>query len=315
MNASLATAARFPRLSLVLSGSFLLLFASCEQSDHLFILNPDGSGRVTAKEQIRISHLDIKGKDALAKLGIPTLAEFVLNSKGIDVWEQVSYKLTKSGALEIQLTGLFADIAKVDLPGSAAPNRHLAAGVKFEKGDATRPASIELQSPISGVPQLKKTDDPLTPGEIDAELTKTREVWGESEKNFRFEMRGKRAKVTFHLPGAITSQSNFKKDARNQVSLEITSGMMIDTLTKLIADDDIAKGILKGGTKILANEAFPPINAQTFNQLSFGEAKPIRVEFAPAGAVFDYNAAVEKAKANPSEMVKKVVVLAELHRN
>ena len=86
---------------------------------------------------------------------------------------------------------------------------------------------------------------------------------------------------------------------------------MIDTLEKVINSDELATEVLKTGAKIMANEGAPPIKPTTFNRLSFGEAKPIRLEFKPGAKIFDYGAAVDEAKANPSELLERVKKLLE----
>lgn len=283
-----------------------LLFASCEESEILFILNPDGSGRVTTEERILTSNLGIEGKQALQQAALGALAEIVQNSKGIDVWEKVAYQLTESGDVVVEATGLFPDLAKIEL-ASTAESGTLATGLKFDRGDkGKKPAVIELRSPIAATPQQTPPKDPPAPGSVSAELKKTRETWGQAEKNIRLEFDKKQAKVTFHLPGKISSQSNFVEDAKNQVSLTVTAKNMLDTLSEVIADDQIAKEILKSGAKIMDNHGAPPIRPDTFNQLSFGEAKPIRVEFQSGEPVFNYHGAVSAAKAKPSELLKQV---------
>ena len=55
------------RRSLVLCLALLpFLFASCEESELFYILNPDGSGRVTNKEKILTSKYGIEGREAIA---------------------------------------------------------------------------------------------------------------------------------------------------------------------------------------------------------------------------------------------------------
>jgi len=287
------------------------LFTSCEESDLLYILNPDGSGRVTNRERILASQLDIYGKEALQGLAISTLAQFVLRSKGVDAWEKVSYTLAENGDVIVEATALFPDLGKLEL-ATTASTPPLATGLKFDRGGEGRPASIQLRSPISSMPQQEKSEGPPPDAETVAkEIEKTRGNWEQAEENIRPSFGNKRSKVTFHIGGEISSFSNFKKDAKNQVSLEITAPQMIDSLEKVILDDQLAREVLETGGKIMANDGAPPIKPDTFNRLSFGEAKPIRVEFKPGGAIFDYPGAVEAAKANPSELLGQVQKLIE----
>jgi hypothetical protein len=283
-----------------------LLFASCEESDLLFILNPDGSGKVTNKEKILASQFGIVGNEALTQEAMTTLADFMLLSKGVDVWENVAYSITGSGDIIVEATALFPDISKLELASTAA-SPSLVSGLKFDKGDKDRPASIQLRSPILTMPQQGKPEAP-DPDEakIASELKKTRSNWEQGEQNIRASFGKKRSKVTFHLPGEIVSSSNFKREAKNQVALQVSAPQMIDSLEKVIASDELAREILKTGAKIMANEGAPPIKPMTFNQLSFGEAKPIRVEFKADTTVFDYGSAVDKAKANPGALLDGV---------
>ncbi len=287
------------------------LFTSCEESDLLYILNPDGSGRVTNRERILASELDIYGREALEGLAISTLAQFVLRSKGVDAWEKVSYTLAENGDVIVEATALFPDLGKLEL-ATTASTPPLTTGLKFDRGGEGRPASIQLRSPISSMPQQEKSESrPPDEETVAKEIAKTRGNWEQAEENIRPSFGDKRSKVTFHIGGEISSSSNFKKDAKNQVSLEITAPQMIDSLEKVILDDQLAKEVLETGAKIMANDGAPPIKPDTFNRLSFGEAKPIRVEFKPGGIIFDYPSAVEAAKANPSELLGQVQKLIE----
>lgn len=290
--------------ALIGSALLTLLFASCEESDLLYVLNPDGSGRVTNREKILTSQFEITGSAALEEVALSTLAEFLLRSKGVDAWEKASYTLTESGDIIVEATALFPDLAKLEL-ATTASTPPLAAGLRFDPGAEGRPASIQLRSPILSLPQQKKPEGP--PPDVEAiasELAKTRNNWEQAEQNIRPSFGNKRSKVTFHLPGEISSSNNFKNEAKNQVSIEVTAPKMIDTLEKVIADDQLANEVLKTGAKIMANEGAPPVKPDTFNRLSFGEAKPIRVEYQPGGIIFDYQGAVEAAKANPSQLLE-----------
>ncbi|MFT5108792.1 MAG: hypothetical protein ACI8XO_001520 [Verrucomicrobiales bacterium] len=287
-----------------------VLATSCEDSEHFFLLNPDGSGRVTAKEKILASNFGIRDQVTLTEAAVGTLAELVARSEGIDAWEKVTYTTTKSGDFIVEATGLFPDVSKLKLATTAmAPT--LADGLKFEKGSKDSPATLELLSPIVGagphkIPADAKTDDQS----IAAELEKTRNMWLGAEKDIRPEYGKKSAKITFHLSGEIKSHSNFTKEAKNQVTLEVTAPKVLDTLEKVIEDDDLATEILKTGAEILSPNGAPPIKPETFNKLTFGEAKPIRIEFTPGPMLFDYGSAVDNAKANQSALLKQVEQMA-----
>jgi hypothetical protein len=215
----------------------------------------------------------------------------------------MDYSITADGDIIVEATALFPDLAKLEL-ATTATTPNLTKGLKFDRGDKDRPASIELPSPITKMPQQEKPEDPKPDeSKIAAELEKTRNNWEQSEENIRASFGKKRSRVTFHLPGVIASSSNFKREAKNQVALEINAPQMIDTLEKVIASDKLANDVLKTGAKIMANEGAPPIESDTFNQLAFGEAKPVRVEYDPGSVIFDYATAVDDAKANPSPLL------------
>jgi len=281
-------------------------FVGCVESDLLYLLNADGSGKVTAREKIPTAEYGIKGKEALEQVAIGTLAEFVLLSKGVDAWESMHYQITPEGDLIVEATALFPDLSKLKL-FSTATSPTLTEGLKFNRGGEGKPASIELRSPIAATNDQDKSEEEADAAAMEKEIAKSRKNWEQNKEAIRKSIGTQRAKITLHLPGTIMSSSNFEKDSSNQVSLEVTSGGMIDILEKVITDDELAKEVVKTGAKLMANSGPPPIKEDTFNKLAFGEAAPINVRFDPKRRVFDYRKSVAGAKANPSELVKRVI--------
>ena len=294
-----------------------LLFSSCEESKLFVLLNSDGSGRINITEKVLTSHQGIQNQQVLQAIAISTLGKFVEESEGVDAWEQLSFNFTPQGDIVVSATALFPDLAKLDL-ATTAENQTLLKGLKFDPGDAAekRPASIELLSPVKLVPQQKLPGgEPPAESVIAEELSKTRDVWAEQEVNFRSEYGRKKSRVTFHLPGEISGSSNFIKEAKNQVYLEVRAQKMIDSLDRMIGDDEVAKAILETGGKIMDNDGAPPVKPNTFNELSFGEDKPIRVEFSGRTKFFDYDSAVIAARENPGELMQIIQEQIERTKN
>lgn len=104
----MATSARsaLGRTSLLLAlGALLTLTSGCFELDDAWVLNPDGSGKVT-----RTLTLDPRGKKAKdwAQLGIK-------RAKGVDAWADFQSKSLDDGRLQIQATAYFRDLNALDL--------------------------------------------------------------------------------------------------------------------------------------------------------------------------------------------------------
>ena len=137
---------KFHRLLLLL---FPLFFASCEDSEIFILLNPDGSGRITTTERRLTSEIPgLQDRAVLQEVSIRTLAEIVIGTSGIDEWESVPYTITHTGDIKLELTGFFSNINDLQLETTGATST-LINGLKFDQGDATRPASVNPKRPAT----------------------------------------------------------------------------------------------------------------------------------------------------------------------
>ena len=93
----------------------LALLAGCVQVRDEYTLNPDGSGKV------KVSRLEPAGMTLMGGGGqlnpeaeVLTVAKkLVAESKGIDAWKDVSWKIAKDGRIQVTGTAYFKDINKL----------------------------------------------------------------------------------------------------------------------------------------------------------------------------------------------------------
>ena len=92
----------------------LLSAIGCFESKEDYVLNPDGSGKVTIVGSFETTMPGMTpGSDP--KEGIRHVKELLEKSKGVDAWSGVSYDRTKEGRVSFKGTAYFPDISKLDL--------------------------------------------------------------------------------------------------------------------------------------------------------------------------------------------------------
>jgi hypothetical protein len=215
------------RGALFLALSLLLALTSgCFEVEDAWVLNPDGSGKVT-----RTLTLDPRGKAAKdwANLGIK-------RAKGVDAWADFKSKSLDDGRLEIQATAYFRDLNALDLKLGPQPY--------WGPADSTGARRIELSDQDPAKATRGGTPDPGS----SRRLLKTILRSYRRAKQARF-------KASLRLPGAVSGASGLTEQGdawRAEVALE----KVYQSLEPLLDDDDF---LLKRGRRRLLG---PTVNAK-----------------------------------------------------
>src|SRR3954447_13745848 len=119
------------------AGLVCLLLTGCIQSEQIFTLNPDGSGKVaiTLVAPFNPFEAALGGggppggkKPSLADKKRAFVDKLLSTAKGVDAWKDVSAEYTPEGLLKFQGTAYFKDMRQLKTdPGSGAP-------AKLERG-------------------------------------------------------------------------------------------------------------------------------------------------------------------------------------
>ena len=103
------------------SGRILLLVAVtsilwCLEEKNEYTINADCSGKAIFELTFTPSHLvPSKPGDAPEHMITPDIEEILLRSKGIDIWKDISFRLTDEGSIRFIGTAYFHDVNKLFL--------------------------------------------------------------------------------------------------------------------------------------------------------------------------------------------------------
>lgn len=125
-----------------------ILLTSCVESDAVYFLNPDGSGKVEHRVKIRKSFGNWSGEEPDKEMAM----NLIRGSEGIVAWTNVHHRQTDGGeAIEFSGTGYFPKLSEVFL-GCARGSDGAATRIPIPKlewePDATGKGAITLRDPF-----------------------------------------------------------------------------------------------------------------------------------------------------------------------
>lgn len=215
---------RAPALALALSG-LLSATTGCFELDDTWVLNPDGSGKVT-----RTLTLNPRGKPATlyANLGIK-------RAKGVDAWADFSSTSLEDGRLRIRATAYFRDLNALDLKLGPQPYWGPA------KGSGVRRIELSDQDPAKA---QAGTGDPEA----------RRKFLQRIMRSYR---RAKQAsfRARLQVPGALSDASGLKK-APGGWEARVELKKVYEAIEPLLSDDAF---LVKRGSRRLLG---PVVNAK-----------------------------------------------------
>ncbi|HEY7160075.1 MAG TPA: hypothetical protein VH815_02400 [Acidobacteriota bacterium] len=273
----------------------LLLFSAigCFESKENYVLNPDGSGKVTIVGSFETA---IPGMADVAdtKEGMRQVKELLEKSKGVDAWSGVSYDRTKEGRVSFQGTAYFPDISKLDLE-------------TFGKdADLTKEGNnivllIEENEETEALPGKKLSAD-----EVKTQVEKAKKQWQTMKSMMGPMLRKIKQDLTYRLPGTVESSTNMVKIDANTVNIQVDGAKLMAAMDAMMTDDAWLKKQAEAGA-FGTGDSGPPMDQQELNQRLFGEKGPVKaVITGPAQPQFDYKSEVAAAKAEYTKLIEKL---------
>ena len=276
-------------------GSALLL-ASCYDTKQEFTINPDGSGKVVhecAFQNVNLSNNDDDPKEALQA----AIAGLIENSKGIDSWSDVDFKLLDDGRMWFKGTAYFKKLDELEIQNQSM--------LDFSWNDqGAGKVELALNLKKNNEDEAKEQPADLTPDEQAAKTKAERAKFQQSKPMLSAMLGGLKQSVTFHLPGTIETTSNFKKGAAGALDLNFEGAKMLDALEQLINDDEW-----------LAKHGFDSQNApeldNEFCGMLFGKKAPVNATVSGAAKpLFNYAAELAAAQAQSARLQKQLGVVS-----
>jgi len=229
-----------------------------------------------------------------------SIQEILSQSKGVDTWKDIFYKLTDDGRMYFKGTAYFPDINELNVhtPGFSSEMK-----LHFTR-DISGEITIEFKS--------EKQDEegeavkPPTPQIPEAQLNilvkQAKLQFNQMKPMMQGILSTIKSETILHLPGGIKEISNFEKVDARTVRIVLDGSKMLEVMDKMMQDEDWLKEQIRAGKDPLQDG---PEGDLDMNEMLFGEKAPVRVVLARgAQQLFDYDAEVTAAKQNYAQMLK-----------
>ena len=297
--------------------------SGCIDETSEYSLNSDGSGKVVYEVTINSSEVSDQLKESIEKeiresfggngelktsseVGIDsgqrelkeTAEEILTKSSGVDVWKDVSYKLTEDKGMYFKGTAYFSDINKLEINNSSFTP-------KFSKNRAGE-IVIEL---ISDDGDCEENGDDntevkkLSKAELDKRVKEAISEYNESRIMMQGFLSSLKGEVVLHLPGEIKEISNFEKLDDRSVRMVFEGARILEIMDEIMADDEVLRKQIREGKDPTdySSDDFE------MNEKLFGQKGPIQVVLkADAKHDFDYDSEVKVAKQNYKKMMSEL---------
>jgi hypothetical protein len=281
----------FAAISLFLSG--------CLETTDIYTVNPDGSGKVVHEVILPIVDMEIAvdlGPEIQLKKKI--LAE-LKNGKGIEAWDEISYKYIDEEKFYFKGTAYFRDLSALKFHNSGITIPFLDRIVLSREGEQF---CLELQSSEKENEKGEKEKTAinnapeLSDAEVEQRLAKVRKDNAKTKIMLTELFTGYKIDRTFYLPGTIAFGSNFELNEDRSVRNNLTGSKIIELTTGHFEDDEWLRQQIRNG-KELEEEYLP--DAHTINERLFGQKGPVLVVMAkPDSPLFNYVKEVDQARLN-----------------
>jgi hypothetical protein len=272
----------------------VFLLASCYETKQEITLNPDGTGKMRLEssfQNVNFGNQDDSPEEALQA----AVGRIVNDSKGVDVWDDVSFKQLDDGRIHFTGTAYFKKIESVEIPNLSMFN------FKWTP-DGKGKADLALTMKKSDHPmeEEKKEQPPMTAEQKAKKIKEERAKFQQAKPMMSAMLGGLKNSVEFRLPGSITASSNFKRTPLGTLGLTFEGGRMIEAMEKLMADD-----------VWLEKNGFNPQKAPEMNDefcgMIFGEKAPVSATVSDAKQpLFDYAAETAAARKGMEALQKKL---------
>jgi hypothetical protein len=271
----------------------LLSAIGCFESKEDYVLNPDGSGKVTIVGTFETTMPGMPSstdpKDTMMEV-----KELLEKSKGVDAWSGVTYDRTKEGRVSFKGTAYFPDISKLDLETFGKD-----ANLKKEGNKLV--LLIEEKEEIEESPAAKPTAE-----EVKAQVEQAKQQWQSMQKMMGPILEKIKQDLTYKLPGTIESSTNMKKIDVNTVNVQVDGAKIMAAMDAMMTDDAWLKKQAEAGVFVKGGNA-PNMDDDELNQRVFGEKGPVKVVMTgPGQSLFDYKTEVAAAKAEYTKLMDQL---------
>jgi hypothetical protein len=281
----------------------VVLLSGCLESKDVFILNPDGSGKVVHEATIQPVNLNINIETSAPDDEIKkTVRAELEKSEGVDAWRDVEWKRLNDGRAWFRGTAYFPDITKLKLHNG---------GFSSPSGKAiwTRDVSGKLTLELEQQKKQPAATEPvkLSVEEATAKVAKDRADYQRAKPMMAAMLGGVKAESAYRLPGKVSEASNMERISDNEVRIVFDGQKFLKVMDDLMADEAWMREQAMAGANLMKEG---PQSSDFLNEKLYGQKAPIRV--VAAGALkpqFDYAAEIAEAKKQQPDILKRLGVV------
>lgn len=271
------------RLGLTVLGTFLLVSAFGCTAEHVYTLNPDGSGRV-----------EIRWVSAEGGYRNARRAETLLNrSTDVQAWRDVSFHVVESGRAEFRATAYFPDVNADPLAGMNRLSIRI-----VDNDDGTKTLSVRH-------PRLHdyRPKRALSEAEIRKRMAKVRDDYLKMLRQPGNERdRRARLRIVIDPPGKVRQAVNFRLRDDGKLELLLDGAAIQDALGEILNDKRKVREFVTAGEGLV--KCGPTLTAM-INERVFGfRAQVEAILEGPFKPKFDYAAALERDKKGLSAVIR-----------
>lgn len=288
------------RLAFLLA--IVLTVPGCLETKQEITLNPNSSGKVVYELKQPLNPLgnislgDSKqtAPEDSAKKEAQTILD---NSKGVDVWKDISYQSNSDGKFVFKGTAYFKSFNDLQIAGSSKSDKNITL-----KQDTN---SLSLNWKQTEKPTKEKSVQ-LSEEEISKKTKQTQLEMQQSLKMMELFLKDFKDEVIFHLPGKINKINNLNKIDDNTASLSINGEEILKLMNAFVENADEIEKAVKEGRNVNDKEFLQKyLIGNGSNLLENGEPSVVEVsgEMQP---LFGYNEEVIEAKKDFPAMSKKL---------
>ena len=305
-----------PRLLLLLALPVLL--AGCLQKREVYVLNPDGSGKVHYEARFPIfqaRQLRWGKNEGPPKLhgALPkkpperpktppeemlkrVMLKVIERSSGVEAWRDVEAEALGDDRYLFRGTAYFRDIGRLVLSGGQTETQFLRPIILVN--DAGQ--MVLLVQPVTNIGNFPFPQE-LTPRDLEAQMREARaEIEKNAENSDKFFDTLKITK-SFQLPGPVV-RGNLALDQDGLPSV-VYDGKRANALwRRLVQDDAWLAGQILSGRRAAKNSNIYADPASAVEL--FGANLPLEMVVAPEGPLFDYDREVVEAKLYQAALLK-----------
>lgn len=268
-----------------------LLLNSCFEVEQEFTLNPDGTGKVRLDSvfpNISFNGDDEQTEEALKK----AVSEFMKETKGVEVWRDVTYSWTDDGRVNFKGTGYFEDIKELELHNVGM----MAFDWSADGGKGT--LTMDFKESEGGANEKVISKDPE---ERKKEIKMERQKFKQSKPMMTGFMTGLKHKAVFNLPGKSGATVNFTEEG-GKIGIEVTGEKLLAAMEKLVNDDEWLMT-----NSFDAQEG--PSDVEEMSETLFGHKGAVKADRTGLGKpLFDYAAEVAAARKDFEKLQEKFTV-------